>query len=156
MVDAKPTVLLSGINRGANLAEDITYSGTAAAAMEGALLGVRSIALSQVFAHGGEAHWETTARRSRARDPQRIAPATGSRAVSSTSTFPIVRAEARVIGIQVTTQVATPAGFSSVRCVASTNAIFPTTGSNAKLAYETGALEAGTDLAADCGERRFR
>src|SRR5260370_22816495 len=57
-----PTALLSGINRGANLAEDITYSGTAAAAMEGALLGVRSIALSQVFAIGGEVHWGTAPR----------------------------------------------------------------------------------------------
>src|SRR5260370_13513295 len=57
-----PTALLSGINRGANLAEDITYSGTAAAAMEGALLGVRSIALSQVFAIGGEVHWATAPR----------------------------------------------------------------------------------------------
>src|ERR1700734_2447767 len=57
-----PTVLLSGINRGANLAEDITYSGTAAAAMEGALLGIRSIALSQVFEIGGEVHWSTARR----------------------------------------------------------------------------------------------
>ena len=54
-----PTVLLSGINRGANLAEDITYSGTAAAAMEGALLGIRSIALSQVFEIGGQVQWST-------------------------------------------------------------------------------------------------
>jgi 5'-nucleotidase len=54
-----PTLLLSGINRGANLAEDITYSGTAAAAMEGALLGVPSIALSQVFTPRSKVHWET-------------------------------------------------------------------------------------------------
>jgi 5'-nucleotidase len=59
MKDAKPTAVLSGINRGANLAEDITYSGTAAAAMEAALLGVRAIALSQVFTIGGEPHWDT-------------------------------------------------------------------------------------------------
>jgi len=44
----RPTILLSGINRGANLAEDITYSGTAAAGMEGALLGVPSVALSRL------------------------------------------------------------------------------------------------------------
>ena len=62
MSEQKPTVLLSGINRGANLAEDVTYSGTAAAAMEGALLGIRAIALSQVFTIGGEAHWETARR----------------------------------------------------------------------------------------------
>lgn len=53
-----PTLMLSGINWGANLAEDITYSGTAAAAMEGALLGVPSIALSQVHSFG-HVHWDT-------------------------------------------------------------------------------------------------
>jgi 5'-nucleotidase len=43
----KPDLILSGINRGANLAEDVTYSGTVAAAMEGTLAGIASIALSQ-------------------------------------------------------------------------------------------------------------
>jgi 5'-nucleotidase len=55
----RPTVLLSGINRGANLAEDMTYSGTVAVAMEGALLGIPAIALSQVFTARGTVHWET-------------------------------------------------------------------------------------------------
>ena len=41
MKDSPPDVILSGINRGANLAEDVTYSGTVSAAMEGALAGVR-------------------------------------------------------------------------------------------------------------------
>ncbi len=59
MEDGPPTVLLSGINRGANLAEDVTYSGTIAAAMEGTMLGIRAIALSQVFTLGGEAPWAT-------------------------------------------------------------------------------------------------
>jgi len=59
MTDRRPTVLLSGINRGANLAEDLTYSGTVAAAMEGIMLGIPSIALSQVFTLGGEAPWAT-------------------------------------------------------------------------------------------------
>ena len=49
MADHKPDLILSGVNRGANLAEDVTYSGTVSAAMEGALAGVRSIALSQVY-----------------------------------------------------------------------------------------------------------
>lgn len=48
-----PDLILSGVNRGANLGEDVTYSGTVAAAMEGALAGVRSIALSQVHARQG-------------------------------------------------------------------------------------------------------
>ena len=46
--DKKPTLVLSGVNRGANLAEDVTYSGTIAGAMEGVLCGIPSIALSQV------------------------------------------------------------------------------------------------------------
>lgn len=54
-----PTMLLSGINRGANLGEDITYSGTAAAAMEGALMGIPSVALSQVFAPRATVPWDT-------------------------------------------------------------------------------------------------
>jgi len=58
----RPDVLLSGINRGPNLAEDITYSGTASAAMEGAMLGVPSIALSQIFTYQREVHWDTARR----------------------------------------------------------------------------------------------
>lgn len=42
----KPDLVLSGINRGLNLGTDVLYSGTVAAAIEGALLGCRSIALS--------------------------------------------------------------------------------------------------------------
>lgn len=45
----KPDLLISGINKGSNMGEDITYSGTAAAAMEGVLQGVPSIAISQVM-----------------------------------------------------------------------------------------------------------
>lgn len=47
--DTKPDLILSGVNRGGNLAEDVTYSGTVSAAMEGCLAGIRSIALSQVM-----------------------------------------------------------------------------------------------------------
>lgn len=43
-----PDLVLSGVNRGQNIAEDVTYSGTIAAAMEGTALGFKSIALSQV------------------------------------------------------------------------------------------------------------
>jgi 5'-nucleotidase len=66
MKDAKPDLILSGVNRGANLGEDVTYSGTVSAAMEGALAGVRSVAFSQVYAKEGmgdtvsfdaAAHW---------------------------------------------------------------------------------------------------
>jgi 5'-nucleotidase len=50
---APPDLILSGINRGANLGDDVTYSGTVSAAIEGTLAGIRSIALSQVYAKEG-------------------------------------------------------------------------------------------------------
>lgn len=59
MKDKKPDFVFSGINYGANLAEDITYSGTIAAAMEGALLGIPSVAFSMNIQHLQPAKWET-------------------------------------------------------------------------------------------------
>ena len=63
LADRRPDLVLSGFNHGGNLGEDVTYSGTVAAAMEGATLGIHSVALSQVRAEGkavdfrpGEAH----------------------------------------------------------------------------------------------------
>ena len=53
MKDSPPDLLLSGVNRGANLGEDVSYSGTVSAAMEGALAGIPSIALSQGYAKEG-------------------------------------------------------------------------------------------------------
>lgn len=49
VIGGMPDLVLSGVNAGANLGDDITYSGTVSAAMEGALAGIRSIALSQVM-----------------------------------------------------------------------------------------------------------
>jgi 5'-nucleotidase len=48
MKDNKPALMVSGINHGANLADDVTYSGTVAAAMEASLIGIPSIAFSLV------------------------------------------------------------------------------------------------------------
>ncbi len=45
----RPDLVLSGVNRGGNLAEDVTYSGTIAGAFEGTVIGIRSIALSQAY-----------------------------------------------------------------------------------------------------------
>lgn len=59
VMDAAPDVILSGVNRGANLGDDITYSGTVSAAIEGALAGIRSIALSQVTDRHGAAGEDT-------------------------------------------------------------------------------------------------
>lgn len=47
LMDTPPDLILSGVNAGQNAADHITYSGTVAGAMEGAILGIKSIALSQ-------------------------------------------------------------------------------------------------------------
>jgi 5'-nucleotidase len=57
-----PTLVLSGINAGANLGEDLTYSGTVAAAMEAILLGVPAIALSQHYQDRRAIPWRTAER----------------------------------------------------------------------------------------------
>lgn len=57
-----PDLILSGVNSGGNIADDLTYSGTVAGAMEGTLLGIRSIALSQLYTYennGRVVPWET-------------------------------------------------------------------------------------------------
>lgn len=52
-------LVLSGVNRGSNIADDVTYSGTVAGAMEGTHLGIPSIAMSQVYAFtpGSDVDW---------------------------------------------------------------------------------------------------
>jgi 5'-nucleotidase len=50
----RPDIIVSGINRGGNLGDNITYSGTVAAAMEGTLLGIPSVAVSLVLSHGND------------------------------------------------------------------------------------------------------
>jgi 5'-nucleotidase len=57
--DRAPDLVLSGINHGANLGEDVTYSGTVAAAMEAAILGVRAVAFSQMRPREGRIDWST-------------------------------------------------------------------------------------------------
>ena len=54
MKDGAPDLVLSGVNRGYNVADDVTYSGTVAGAMEGTALGIPSIAMSQSIADTGE------------------------------------------------------------------------------------------------------
>jgi 5'-nucleotidase len=51
--DNKPDLVVSGINRGANMGEDITYSGTASAAMEAVLHDIPAFAISQVYTDEG-------------------------------------------------------------------------------------------------------
>jgi 5'/3'-nucleotidase len=47
LVESEPELIVSGINQGSNLGDDITYSGTVAAALEGVVLGIPAIAVSQ-------------------------------------------------------------------------------------------------------------
>ncbi|WP_025824113.1 5'/3'-nucleotidase SurE [Asaia astilbis] len=57
--DAPPSLVLSGINRGANLGVETVFSGTVGAAMTAMLLGLPAIALSQTFSRGHAVPWET-------------------------------------------------------------------------------------------------
>ncbi len=57
--DQLPDLVLSGINAGSNVGEDLTYSGTVAAAMEATLLGIPAMALSQDYRDGQPVPWET-------------------------------------------------------------------------------------------------
>jgi 5'-nucleotidase len=60
LLDREPDIVISGINSNANLGDDVLYSGTVAAAMEGRFLGLPAIAVSLV--HWGHGHYETAAR----------------------------------------------------------------------------------------------
>jgi 5'-nucleotidase len=100
--DHKPDLVLSGINAGGNLGEDITYSGTVAAAMEATLLGIKAIALSQVRRNGKAVRWAPGADHAAAIVRQLIA--TGwLRNVVMNVNFPDVAASP-VAGIAVTRQ----------------------------------------------------
>lgn len=61
LADHKPDLILSGVNRGQNIAEDTSQSGTVAAAIEGLRLGVPAVAFSQArnFRRGEPIPWET-------------------------------------------------------------------------------------------------
>ncbi len=61
LLEKDPDMVISGINWGANLGDDVIYSGTVAAAMEGRFLGLPAIAVSLVVAESGQ-HFETAAK----------------------------------------------------------------------------------------------
>jgi 5'-nucleotidase len=60
LLDEEPDMVISGINSGANMGDDVLYSGTVAAAMEGRFLGLPSMAVSLVLSGAG--HYDTAAR----------------------------------------------------------------------------------------------
>lgn len=95
-----PDLVLSGVNRGGNLGEDAFYSGTIAAAREGALLGFRAAALSLVYGDGGAVRWPT-AERWAAPALARLAQAPWPEGAVMNVNFPDVDADA-VTGIEPT------------------------------------------------------
>jgi len=100
--EQRPDLVLSGINAGGNLGEDITYSGTVAAAMEGTLLGIRAIALSQARTNGKATRWRTAAHHT-AGVIKRLSATDWPRNVLINVNFPDVPAK-EVAGIAVTCQ----------------------------------------------------
>ena len=100
--DLPPDLVISGINRGGNLGEDATYSGTVAAAKEGALLGFRSIAISQVYEDRKTVSWVTSERQVGGLLRQ-MAATVWSRGVMLNVNIPDVVADA-VTGVEVTRQ----------------------------------------------------
>lgn len=102
MKDHRPDLVLSGVNAGGNLGEDITYSGTVAAAMEATLLKIPSIALSQVRRNGAKVRW-TTAADHAARVIRRLVAISWPENVLMNVNFPDIPHE-DVTGVQVTRQ----------------------------------------------------
>lgn len=66
LVSPRPDLVVSGINRGANVGVDVYYSGTVAAAREAAILGVPAIAVSQFIREEIDEDWDVVARRTAA------------------------------------------------------------------------------------------
>lgn len=102
--DRRPDLVLSGVNRGANMAEDVTYSGTIAGAFEGTVIGIRSIALSQ--AYGADSRdsprWETALAHG-ADNIRKVLSLQWPERVLMNMNFPDVAPE-RVKGVRITTQ----------------------------------------------------
>jgi 5'-nucleotidase len=105
-------LVLSGINHGGNLGEDVTYSGTVAAAMEAAVLGLPAIAFSQVRRSVETIRW-TTAERFGPRVIERLATLTWSQDLLINVNFPAVEPEA-VEGIRICRQGRRQAGIELV------------------------------------------
>jgi 5'-nucleotidase len=99
--DGPPDLVISGINGGENLADDVTYSGTISAAMEGALADIPAIALSQALRDGG--HGFDAARGWAAKVLAPLVDMTMARRTLINVNFPALPAE-KVKGIRVVRQ----------------------------------------------------
>ena len=113
MKDTPPDLVISGVNRGGNLGEDVTYSGTVAAAMEGTLLGVASVAVSQVTTDGHPVKW-ATAEKWTAKVLKWLTAEPWPTGVLMNVNFPDVSA-GRVTGIEITRQGRRKIGSELVR-----------------------------------------
>ncbi|MEE8394323.1 MAG: 5'/3'-nucleotidase SurE [Rhodospirillales bacterium] len=102
MKDNRPDLVISGINQGGNLGEDVTYSGTVAAAMEGTLMGIRAISLSQVTDDKRATRWAASRKWTQG-VLKKLAAQRWPQNVLINVNFPDVPA-ARVTGIEVTRQ----------------------------------------------------
>lgn len=144
MTDGPPSVILSGINAGANLGEDVTYSGTIAAAMEGTLLGIRSIALSQFRPPGGEVDFAPAAQHAPALIRQLVDLEPWPTGSFINVNFPACAPDA-VTAVRLTSQGQRPPGAFSIdaRTDARNQAYFWV-----RISYPDAKALAGTDLAA--------
>jgi 5'-nucleotidase len=104
LADMKINLVLSGVNKGQNIAEDVTYSGTVAGAMEGTILGIPSVALSQCYTQATRDHPSYAA--AEAHGPnliRRLLKAGMPEGVLVNVNFPACKPE-EVAGIAITTQ----------------------------------------------------
>jgi len=105
-----PDLVISGVNRGANLADDITYSGTVSGALTAVLCGLPAVALSQAYRKTGPISWDT-ARRHGVRLLEKLLSAPLPPELCLNVNFPAVGPDA-VTGIRATRQ-----GRRSIRAI---------------------------------------
>ena len=125
-----PDLVLSGVNRGRNVGEDVIYSGTVAGAMEGTVLGVPSFALSQAYASrsGRPPYWETSLQHGARHHPPRASAEGIPRDVLVNVNFPDCAPD-EVKGIAVDARRAGAARSGCTSTSAATAAAIRTTGS---------------------------
>jgi len=140
MRDRPPALLLSGINHGGNMGEDVTYSGTVAAAMEGTLLNVPSIAFSLVTVDGAAPRWDTAAQMV-AEVVRRLATVTWPDNTLMNVNIPNLPAE-RITGIHATAQGQRAIGDNTVEATDPRGRLYYWIGPN----RSDDALAPGTDL----------
>ena len=150
--DRRPDCVLSGINSGANLAEDLSKSGTIAAAMEGTLFGIRSIALSQLRGADFTARFGPSERYARGIIEQLLALPEWPADSFVNVNFPPIDAD-DVTGIRVTAQGQRPPGSFSIeaRTDTRTQRYYWV-----DIEYTDGAKAPGDGSARDHGERDLR